>query len=111
MHKHISRLEKVFLLSLVQNAKCYHITRQENLEFLGEFAGGAKITRISVVKSKKYRSNTGRFERYVSSLTNKQTNKQTKKWRGGESKKLKFCKKNRSGALSFDSNLKEKKRD
>ena len=56
------------------------------------------------------------------SLTNKQTNKdnfkkqgkqlnkQTKKWRGGESKKLKFCKKNRSGALSFDSNLKEKKR-
>ena len=28
---------------MVQNAKYYHITRQENLEFLGEFDGGAKI--------------------------------------------------------------------
>jgi hypothetical protein len=32
------------LLTLVQNAKYYHIARQENLEFLGEFDGGAKIT-------------------------------------------------------------------
>ena len=45
MHEYISRLEKIFLLSLVQNAKCQHITRPENLEFLGEFDGGAKITR------------------------------------------------------------------
>ena len=37
-----SELEKIFLLTLVQNAKCYRITRQENPEFLGEFDGGAK---------------------------------------------------------------------
>ena len=40
----ISKLDKIFVLTLVQNAKYYHITRQENLEFLGEFDGGAKIT-------------------------------------------------------------------
>ena len=40
----ISRLEKNFLLTLVQGAKYYPITRQENLEFLGEIDGGAKIT-------------------------------------------------------------------
>ena len=57
MHEYISRLEKIFLLSLVQNAKCYHITRQENLEFLGEFPGGAKITRKKRKKIKdSYRS-------------------------------------------------------
>jgi hypothetical protein len=39
-HKmHVSKLEKKFLLTLLQNAKHYHITRQENLEFLGEFDG------------------------------------------------------------------------
>ena len=52
MHEYISRLEKFFLLSLVQNAKCQHITRPENLEFLGEFAGGAKITRTEKAKEK-----------------------------------------------------------
>ena len=40
----ISRLEKISLLTLVQGAKYYPITRQENLEFLGEIDGGAKIT-------------------------------------------------------------------
>ena len=52
MHEYMSRLEKIFLLSLVQNAKCQHITRPENLEFLGEFAGGAKITRTEKAKEK-----------------------------------------------------------
>ena len=42
--RNISRLEKNFLLTLVQGAKYYPITRQENLEFLGEIDGGAKIT-------------------------------------------------------------------
>ena len=42
--RNISRLEKIFLLALVQGAKYYPITRQENLEFLGEIDGGAKIT-------------------------------------------------------------------
>ena len=56
----ISELEKIFLLTLVQNAKCYCIARQENPEFLGEFDGGAKTTRQILVS---YRSNTGRFEK------------------------------------------------
>jgi hypothetical protein len=44
-----SELEKIFLLTMVQNAKCYRITRQENPEFLGEFDGGAKTTSNSGV--------------------------------------------------------------
>ena len=40
----VSRLEKISLLTLVQGAKYYPITRQENLEILGEIGGGAKIT-------------------------------------------------------------------
>ena len=56
----MSELEKIFLLTLVQNAKCYRITRQENPEFLGEFDGGAKTTSNSGVI---YRSNTGGFEK------------------------------------------------
>ena len=74
-----SELEKIFLLTLVQNAKCYRITRQENPEFLGEFDGGAKTTSNSGVI---YREIWERYARYVSSLTNKQTNKQIKqaKW-------------------------------
>ena len=67
-----SELEKIFLLTLVQNAKCYCITRQENPEFLGEFDGGAKTTSNSGVISFEYREIR---ERYAS-LTNKQTNKQ-----------------------------------
>ena len=51
----ISELEKIFLLTLVQNAKCYCITRQENPEFLGEFDGGAKTTSNSGVISFEYR--------------------------------------------------------
>ena len=47
----IGKLEKKFLLTLVQSAKYYHITRQENLEFLGEFDGGAKITSNSGITS------------------------------------------------------------
>jgi hypothetical protein len=43
----LSELEKNFLLTLLQNAKHCHITRQENLEFLGAFDGGARITSIS----------------------------------------------------------------
>ena len=66
-----SELEKIFLLTLVQNAKCYRITRQENPEFLGEFDGGAKTTSNSGVISFEYREI---WERYAS-LTNKQTNK------------------------------------
>jgi len=64
---------------MVQNAKCYRITRQENPEFLGEFDGGAKTTSNSGVI---YREIWERYARYVSSLTNKQTNKQIKqtKW-------------------------------
>ena len=50
-----SELEKIFLLTLIQNAKCYRITRQENPEFLGEFDGGAKTTHQILVS---YRSNT-----------------------------------------------------
>ena len=49
-----SELEKIFLLTLVQNAKCYCITRQENPEFLGEFDGGAKTTSNSGVISFEY---------------------------------------------------------
>ena len=67
-----SELEKIFLLTLVQNAKCYCITRQENPEFLGEFDGGAKTPSNSGVISFEYREIR---ERYAS-LTNKQTNKQ-----------------------------------
>jgi len=37
-------LKKIFQLSLVQTAKSNHIKTQQNLEFLGEFDGGAKIT-------------------------------------------------------------------
>ena len=51
----ISELEKIFLLTMVQNAKCYRITRQENPEFLGEFNGGAKTTSNSGVISFEYR--------------------------------------------------------
>ena len=69
----ISELEKIFLLTLVQNAKCYRITRQENPEFLGEFDGGAKTTSNSGVISFEYREIWERYARYVSSLTNKQT--------------------------------------
>ena len=47
----ISEVEKIFLLTMVQNAKCYRITRQENPEFLGEFDGGAKTTSNSGVIS------------------------------------------------------------
>ena len=67
---------------MVQNAKCYRITRQENPEFLGEFDGGAKTTSNSGVISFEYREIWERYARYVSSLTNKQTNKQIKqtKW-------------------------------
>ena len=43
--------KKKFLLTLVQSAKYYHITRQGNLEFLGEFDGGAKITSNSGITS------------------------------------------------------------
>ena len=50
-----SELEKIFLLTLVQNAKCYCITRQENPEFLGEFDGGAKTTSNSGVILFEYR--------------------------------------------------------
>jgi hypothetical protein len=39
------------LLTLVQSAKYYHVTRQENHEFLGEFNGGAKITSNSGITS------------------------------------------------------------
>ena len=39
-------LKKFFWLSLLQNAKCYHIKTQQNLEFLGKFDGGAKSTWI-----------------------------------------------------------------
>jgi hypothetical protein len=39
-------LKKNFWLSLLQNAKCYHIKTQQNLEFLGKFDGGAKSTWI-----------------------------------------------------------------
>ena len=62
---------------MVQNAKCYRITRQENPEFLGEFDGGAKTPSNSGVISFEYREIWERYARYVSSLTNKQTNKQT----------------------------------
>ena len=51
----ISELEKIFLLTMVQNAKCYRITRQENPEFLGEIDGGAKTTSNSGVISFEYR--------------------------------------------------------
>ena len=68
-----SELEKIFLLTLVQNAKCYCITRQENPEFLGEFDGGAKTTSNSGVISFEYVEIWERYARYVSSLTNKQT--------------------------------------
>ena len=44
-------LEKIFQLSLVQTAKSYHIKTQQNLEFLGEFDGGAKTTSNSGVIS------------------------------------------------------------
>ena len=47
----MGKLEKNFLLTLVQSVKYYHITRQENLEFLGEFDGGAKITSNSGITS------------------------------------------------------------
>ena len=47
----IGKLEKKFLLTLVQSAKYYHITRQENNEFLREFDGGAKITSNSGITS------------------------------------------------------------
>ena len=50
-----SELEKIFLLTLVQNAKCYCITRQENPECLGEFDGGAKTPSNSGVISFEYR--------------------------------------------------------
>ena len=65
-----SELEKIFLLTLVQNAKCYRITRQENPEFLGEFAGGAKTPSNSGVISFEYRENL----RKICQL-DKQTNK------------------------------------
>ena len=40
-------LKKIFWLSLLQNANYCHIKRaQQNLEFLGEFHGGAKSTWI-----------------------------------------------------------------
>ena len=68
-----SELEKIFLLTLVQNAKCYRITRQENPEFLGEFDGGAKTTSNSGVISFEYVEIWERYAQYVSSLTNKQT--------------------------------------
>ena len=68
-----SELEKIFLLTLVQNAKCYCITRQENPEFLGEFDGGAKTTSNSGVISFEYVEIWERYAQYVSSLTNKQT--------------------------------------
>ena len=51
----ISELEKIFLLTMVQNAKCYRITRQENPEFLGEIDGGTKTTSNSGVISFEYR--------------------------------------------------------
>ena len=35
-------LKKIFWLSLLQNAKYYHIKTHQNLEFLGKFHGGAK---------------------------------------------------------------------
>ena len=69
----ISRLEKISLLTLVQGAKYYPITRQENLEFLGEIDGGAKTTSNSGVISFEYMEIWERLARYVSSLTNKQT--------------------------------------
>ena len=69
----ISRLEKISLLTLVQGAKYYPITRQENLEFLGEIDGGAKTTSNSGVIWFEYREICERYARYVSSLTNKQT--------------------------------------
>ena len=50
-----SELEKIFLPTMVQNAKCYRITRQENPEFLGECDGGAKTTSNSGVISFEYR--------------------------------------------------------
>ena len=53
-------LKKIFLLSLVQTAKSCHIKTQQNLEFLGEFDGGAKTTHQILVS---YRWNTGRFEK------------------------------------------------
>ena len=69
-----SELEKIFLLTLVQNAKCYLITRQENPEFLGEFDGGAKTTHQILVS---YRLNTGRFEKDMPDVCPaEQTNKQ-----------------------------------
>ena len=39
-------LKKIFWLSLLQNANYCHIKTQQNLEFLGEFHGGAKSTWI-----------------------------------------------------------------
>ena len=60
---------------MVQNAKCYRITRQENPEFLGEFNGGAKTTSNSGAISFENREIWERYARYVSSLTNK-SNKQ-----------------------------------
>jgi hypothetical protein len=39
-------LKIFFWLSLLQNAKYYHIKTQQNLEFLGKFHGGAKSTWI-----------------------------------------------------------------
>ena len=84
----ISELEKIFLLTLVQNAKCYCITRQENPEFLGEFDGGAKTPSNSGVISFEYREI---WERYAS-LTNKQTNKMNE-WNVNQIKeeKLEIC--------------------
>ena len=64
-----SELEKIFLLTLVQNAKCYRITRQENPEFLGEFHGGAKTTSNSGVISFEYREIWEGYAWCVSSLT------------------------------------------
>jgi hypothetical protein len=46
------------LLTLVQSAKYYHITRQENLEFLGEFDGGAKITSNSGISNFEIKTHT-----------------------------------------------------
>jgi hypothetical protein len=39
-------LKKNFWLTLLQNAKYYHIKPQQNLEFLGKLDGGAKSTWI-----------------------------------------------------------------
>ena len=44
---------------MVQSAKYYHITRQENLEFLGEFdGGGAKITSNSGISNFEIKTHT-----------------------------------------------------